>query len=212
MQHNSVRWDRIHASGKEYTPIDSTILGAILSRITEMSECSPSRALDIGCGTGGLVLQLACRGIETIGIDISNVALAIAGKRASLLPSHCIKPEFIQAGFETADLGGPFDVIFMKLVLPFIGDLGAALQRARNLLASRGVLVIITPVRRARASYSEHMRSISVDKEELESHLRATFSSFEEFRTRNIEDSGVEGTYLAPAFGNAPKTFGRAIH
>ncbi len=40
-------------------------------------------ALDIGCGTGGLLQQLGAANYETSGIDFSNVALGFAQRRAA---------------------------------------------------------------------------------------------------------------------------------
>ena len=43
----------------------------------------PTRAIDIGCGTGTNVIYLAQRGIETIGVDVAPTAIEMATKKAA---------------------------------------------------------------------------------------------------------------------------------
>lgn len=54
----------------------------VLSRLT----AAPRRALDIACGRGRHVFELARRGIETVGIDLADAALVQAEKRIAALP------------------------------------------------------------------------------------------------------------------------------
>jgi 2-polyprenyl-3-methyl-5-hydroxy-6-metoxy-1,4-benzoquinol methylase len=71
-------WDLAYISG--FTPWDTASPPAELEDLLERGLLKPCRALDIGCGTGGLVVYLAKRGFEVTGIDISIIAV----KRAIL--------------------------------------------------------------------------------------------------------------------------------
>lgn len=92
--------------------------------LIERGPCSPAllmppggdraRALDIGCGAGGVSIYLARYGFETVGVDFSATALRKARRAASaagLSPS--------QLGFVQGDLTapaipgveGPFDLL-----------------------------------------------------------------------------------------------------
>lgn len=53
--------------------------------VSEVSDMSPGRALDVGCGEGADALWLAARGWQVTGCDISTVALGRAAARADEL-------------------------------------------------------------------------------------------------------------------------------
>jgi 2-polyprenyl-3-methyl-5-hydroxy-6-metoxy-1,4-benzoquinol methylase len=73
-------WDLAYISG--FTPWDTASPPAELEDLLERGLLKPCRALDIGCGTGGLVVYLAKRGFEVTGIDISIIAVKRARARA----------------------------------------------------------------------------------------------------------------------------------
>ena len=50
--------------------------------VTEVSELTPGRALDVGCGEGADVLWLASQGWQATGVDVSQVALDRAAGHA----------------------------------------------------------------------------------------------------------------------------------
>lgn len=73
---------------------------AMLGRLDQLLEefgCRPQAALDLGCGTGSLVLVLARRGIKAIGLDCSAAMLAKAKAKAALEPE-------LPAAFMEADM------------------------------------------------------------------------------------------------------------
>jgi SAM-dependent methyltransferase len=88
-----------------------------LLRLLDLGHVSPAthpRAIDLGCGTGANMVELASRGFEATGVDLSRVALHRAGvraRRAGVL-DRC---RFVEA--DLADpglprlLGGPFDLL-----------------------------------------------------------------------------------------------------
>jgi SAM-dependent methyltransferase len=71
------------------------------------------RVLDVGCGTGALALALAGRGLEMLGVDLSQVAIAQAQGRAAALPPNVAQ----RLEFRTGDalhptlLPGPFGAV-----------------------------------------------------------------------------------------------------
>lgn len=70
-------------------------------------------ALDIGCGTGDLAIELARRGLDVLGIDIVEAAIDQARARAAALPPEAAR----RVEFRVADalrpsrLGGRFGTV-----------------------------------------------------------------------------------------------------
>jgi SAM-dependent methyltransferase len=102
-------WDLAYISG--FTPWDTASPPAELEDLLERGLLKPCRALDIGCGTGGLVVYLAKRGFEVTGIDISIIAVRRARARAVRVE---VKASFIKMDFTDvgqAQLLGKFDLV-----------------------------------------------------------------------------------------------------
>ena len=62
------------------------MLGSALFRADEafvLEHCPPGRLVDLGCGTGRLLIPLARRGWWVLGVDLSPEMLAVARQRAS---------------------------------------------------------------------------------------------------------------------------------
>lgn len=55
--------------------------------------------LDVGCGPGDLVIELARRGVEAVGVDVVEVAVVEARARAAALPPEAAR----RAGFRVGD-------------------------------------------------------------------------------------------------------------
>lgn len=94
--------------------------------------------LDIGCGTGGNLQQLAARrpDIKLAGCDLSPAMLSRAQRR--------VPQAQLRAGpFQPADWSAP-DVILFSYMLSMTGDHAAALlAQAMRLLAPGGKLVVV---------------------------------------------------------------------
>jgi SAM-dependent methyltransferase len=98
-----------------------------------------SRVLDIGCGRGGLVEQLAHPLAQVIGVDPDRHSLAehrLPLPRAVALSRRLPLPD------------GAVDVAYAAWVLEHVADPAADLREIRRVLRPGGVFVFITPNRR----------------------------------------------------------------
>lgn len=101
------------------------------------------RAVDLGCGTGELTVELHrhVQAAETIGIDRSDAMLAAAGGVA--------RDGVTFRRQDIADFPGPtdgrFDVIAANASLHWIGDQPALLRRLAGALAEHGQLAFQVP-------------------------------------------------------------------
>ena len=73
-------WDLLYLLGR--TPWDTRITPPELIEVIEGKQIPPGNALDIGCGTGTNTMYLSQHGFETMGVDISILAVMIARYRA----------------------------------------------------------------------------------------------------------------------------------
>ncbi len=72
-------WDVRYLFGT--TPWDTGVTPPELRAVVEGGRVQPGRALDLGCGTGTNVLYLAQHGFDTVGVDISSRAIAVARRK-----------------------------------------------------------------------------------------------------------------------------------
>lgn len=64
--------------------------------------------LDLACGTGAMTIELARRGYETIGVDISGEMLSVAAEKTAGLKG-AVRPLFINQSLDELDLYGTVD-------------------------------------------------------------------------------------------------------
>jgi len=96
------------------------------------------RALDVGCGAGGLMVTLALAGWAVEGLDLDPIAAGIA-RRTS-------RAKVTVGDLLTADLPeGAFHLVVLGHVFEHLADPHAALRRISRLLASGGKAVLIYP-------------------------------------------------------------------
>jgi len=86
-------WDELAAKGAD-----------VHGEASLVERLRPSRALDAGCGTGRVAIELARRGIETVGVDLDAAMLDVARHKA---PELC----WIEADLATVELHQRFDVV-----------------------------------------------------------------------------------------------------
>jgi trans-aconitate 2-methyltransferase len=105
-----------------------------------LDPCPGGRAVDLGCGTGALTVELhrALDAAETVGVDSSAAMLAEAAGRSG-----------DGVRFEQGDLAdwddGPVDVIAANASLQWVGDHPTLLRRLVNRLMPGGQLAFQVP-------------------------------------------------------------------
>ncbi len=87
-------WDYAYEVG--ITPWDVGYPPTELVSLVESGFLRPCRSLDVGCGTGSLVIYLAEKGFDAYGLDISRVAIDKALEKAV---SRGVSPNFYVADF-----------------------------------------------------------------------------------------------------------------
>ncbi len=93
------------------------------------------RVLEIGVGTGRLAVRTLPRCRAFTGIDLSPATILRA-------QGHLPEARLLCGDFLTADISGPFDVIYSSLTLLHIRDKAAAINRMADLLAPGGRVVL----------------------------------------------------------------------
>lgn len=96
-------------------------------------------ALDLGCGSGDLAFALAERGLEVVGVDFAEGAIALAREKAkSLRPdaarlvdfrvADALRPSRLQRRFRSAFDSGFLHLFEPTSVEPFVEELAATLH------------------------------------------------------------------------------------
>jgi SAM-dependent methyltransferase len=82
-----------------------------------VASCEPAAVLDAGCGTGRVAIELARRGIEVVGVDISSSMIQTA---------QVLGPEldFRIADLAELDLGRTFDAVVLAGNVPLFAEPG----------------------------------------------------------------------------------------
>ncbi len=108
-----------------------------LSQLPERRD----RALDVGCGTGMLALELAEHFGSVLGVDCSAPMLAIARR---LRARDGI--EYRQLDARDLSLGERFDLITSHTTFHHVEDVGGLLERLKMLLRPGGRMIIVDNV------------------------------------------------------------------
>ncbi len=109
---------------------------ALLALFDELPPAGP--ALDVGCGTGETVFALARRGLDVLGIDLAENAIAQAESKAAALPdevrthvqfqvSDALHPSALGRTFMTVVDSGFFHVFGPAEREQFVNELAATL-------------------------------------------------------------------------------------
>ena len=118
-----------------------------LETIDRHVRAESPRVLDVGCGTGFLLEQLAGRGFGGIGIDLSPESVEHANRRLAEIGAADRLTAVVGSAYEPPE--GPFDLIALTDVLEHLEDPRRCLAALRAQLAPDGLLVISTPNRRS---------------------------------------------------------------
>jgi 2-polyprenyl-3-methyl-5-hydroxy-6-metoxy-1,4-benzoquinol methylase len=130
----NVDWNQIYSgSASDYEPPDEMLVSII-------DTLPVGKALDVGCGAGGLVVALAQRGFEVTGVDIAPKGIAAARK--------VLAKRGIQARLEVADAtswqpNDQYDLITNSFALPVVREQWAQVFRmVRKALAPGGTVLL----------------------------------------------------------------------
>jgi SAM-dependent methyltransferase len=112
--------------------------------LDQLSDVRPGeRVLEFGCGLGGAVFELAARGAEVVGIDISPVAVRAASAEAQ---RRGVTARFSEMNAEALDFdAATFDVVCGSGVLHHL-DLAAALPEIAEVLRPGGWATFYEPL------------------------------------------------------------------
>ncbi|MCX6410022.1 MAG: methyltransferase domain-containing protein [Actinobacteria bacterium] len=133
-------------------------MSCVLATIDQHGPGPGGRVLDVGCGGGFLLEELARRGYSGVGIDLSPESVEIARTRLKDLGAADRLDAVVGSAYEPPQ--GPYDLVTLTDVLEHLEDPRACLRALRTQMAPGGLLVISTPNRRslpgARRWMSEH--------------------------------------------------------
>ncbi|MFE0774188.1 class I SAM-dependent methyltransferase [Streptomyces sp. NPDC058861] len=134
-------WDGLYASGR----VIAKVIGDGERRLvhSRLSLARGMRAVDLGCGTGKWTQQLAAWGLDTVGLDFSEVALeqacaAVGRARYGLWDVDSAAVPGVLAA-------GSVDIVSCRLSFSFF-DRSRLLPNVRWWLAPQGRLYILTDV------------------------------------------------------------------
>jgi len=120
---------------------------------------APWRVCDIGCGCGMMLVDLARKGAEVLGVDMNEQAVVHCGGRGVEAQVGAL-PD----GLDLEE--GTMDVVLMLHVVEHVPDDRAALQAAYRLLKSGGILICLVPAYQwlwsKRDEYNHHQRRYTV--------------------------------------------------
>ncbi len=105
-------WNLQYLLGKP--PWDTGITPPEVVELIEGRNIPPGRALDIGCGTGTNVVYLARHGFEAVGVDVAELAIRQARRKAegAGVPATFYVADVLKLGTpEGPPLGEPFDFL-----------------------------------------------------------------------------------------------------
>jgi len=174
-------WNDVYTgSASDYTAPDPWFLDVARG-------LAKARALDLGCGAGGLVGALAQRGWEVTGVDIASRAIDAA--------SQVLAERGLEATLEVADATGwqassQYELVTSSYALPTCPDERASVFRAmREALAPGGVLLLKehdTSMQRLPHFAAYDLPSVD--------EVRAAFEGFELVRA-DVEEYEVDPAY-----------------
>lgn len=143
------------SSSSDWEPLDAemhdTQIAGLCKLASHLVDRSP-RLLDLGCGSGRVLLPLVERGWECAGIDGDSAAVTActAGLKANGLTAPVIQHDFVSGGNHWPERvleSAPYDIVcclgntFMLVVEP--GDALGLVRRVREVLhADSGLFVI----------------------------------------------------------------------
>jgi SAM-dependent methyltransferase len=137
------------AAYRWWCPWDGVGVRDELRALLDTGEVTPAthpRAIDLGCGTGANVVELAARGFDATGVDFSTVALGKARERAreAGVEDRCRFLEVDLTALALPDeVGGPFDLLLDFGTLDDLRPAGRARMAAHVAWLARPDAVVL---------------------------------------------------------------------
>lgn len=134
-QKNASHWQELRQQHIPYVASE-----AQLSKI--FARLKPTKALDIGTGTGRILELLEPHVQEAVGIDVNREMLAVARSNLSCLESAKLS---VKQGdmYDTGFASESFDIALAHMVLHFAEWPLKVLQEAARVLVDQGTLIIV---------------------------------------------------------------------
>lgn len=123
----------------DYAADDAVFRAAFRRRLRQIRRAGGhGRLLDVGCATGGALIEAQALGFTPAGIEPAPGIARAAAER-----SGC--PVRVGTLDDAILAAASYDVVTMFDVLEHLTDVGAALRRLRLVLAPRGMLAVTVP-------------------------------------------------------------------
>lgn len=138
-------WRRFNEAAAGYDRWFDSPLGAFADRVERraifelLAPEVGQLILDVGCGTGRDALELARRGVRTVGVDPSMAMLAVARARRGSVGG----PSYVRAAGEALPFPtGAFDAVVIVTTLEFTSDPDALLREVARVTRVGGRIVV----------------------------------------------------------------------
>ena len=132
--HHAEEWSRLDAQHAVWRD-------AVLEDLRAVGLCHGLRVLDVGCGPGSLLTDLAAAvGSEgrVVGLERDPAAVAEATRRTAA----CSHVQVVQGDLLDTPLGERFDLVICRWVLSFIDDVPRAVKRLAEWVDTEGTLFV----------------------------------------------------------------------
>jgi SAM-dependent methyltransferase len=138
------RWDQLWAESQTvYDPSAEHQLRDALALITRFWPQLSGRFLEAGCGPAAIALNLALRGVDVAGVDVSANALRAA---SDAFGQHGLAGEFVPGDVRRIPFpSGTFDFVYAGGVVEHFLDADRAIGEMRRVLRPGGRLLITVP-------------------------------------------------------------------
>lgn len=134
------QWQGIYAGTTFH---DHVIKERLRRALALVDDLSPAKALDVGCGAGQFLGELAVRGVEIAGVDLAEGMVAAAG---TYLASLGVGADLRVATVEQLPFRGhAFDLVSALGVIEYLTDPEPALRELHRVLRPGGHLLVTAP-------------------------------------------------------------------
>ncbi len=137
------KWDEVFQKNPKYKPLNEIFLDNLIKKIKKEINNNPKKVVDLGCGTGLALFQLARRGFNVVGIDFSEVALSRLQEEIDRTRLQNIT--FINHDLNDLPINLQADIFLCNLVYTFIRDKDGFLNRIAEFMSSDSVFIIFYP-------------------------------------------------------------------